>query len=307
MPAWRPNLLSLTMSSASSKSSNLIRKATGPNASSTLSLVSRSTSFEQGRLEHRAVALAAAEQGRALGHRLLDPAVEPLRLPSVDHRADEDVAVLGIAGDQRLGLRDQHVAEFVIDVVVDQDALDADAALAGLVEGAEDDPLERVVEVGVRVDDHRRIAAELEHHLLLAGLGLEVPADAGRAGEAQQLQPLVGGEQVGALAVRGQDREGALGQIGLGQHLAHDDRAERRAAGRLHHERAADRERRRDLVRGEVEREVERRDEAARPDRHALPDALIALGARARCRAAGPRRSSARSPRRRCGRCRSGG
>ena len=84
---------------------------------------------------------------------------------------------LRIAGDERLRLRDQHVAEFVVDVGVDEDALDADAALAGLVEGAEDDPLDRVVEVGVPVDDHRRVAAELEHHLLLAGLGLQVPAD----------------------------------------------------------------------------------------------------------------------------------
>ena len=84
---------------------------------------------------------------------------------------------LGSPATSVLVFADQHVAELVIDVGVDQDALDADAGLAGLVEGAEDDPLERVVEVGVLVDDHRRIAAELEHHLLLAGLGLEVPAD----------------------------------------------------------------------------------------------------------------------------------
>src|SRR3546814_1456410 len=36
----------------------------------------------------------------------------------------------------------------------------------------------------------------------------------------------------------------------------------------------------RDLVRGEIEREVERRDEAARPDRHAHPHPHIAFGAR---------------------------
>ena len=100
--------------------------------------------------------------------------------------------VVRIAGDQRLGLRHQPVAQLVVDVGVDEDALHADAALAGLVEGAEDDPLDRVVEVGVRVDDHRGVAAELEHDLLLAGLGLELPADAGRAGEAEQLEPLVG-------------------------------------------------------------------------------------------------------------------
>ena len=115
------------------------------------------------------------------------------------------------------------VAQLVVDVGVDEDALHADAALARLVEGAEDDALDRVVEVGVGVDDHRGVAAQLQHHLLLAGLGLQVPADAGRAGEAEQLQPLVGGEEVGAVALGGQDREGALGQVGLGQDLADDD------------------------------------------------------------------------------------
>ena len=83
----------------------------------------------------------------------------------------------GLPATRRLGLRHQPLPQLVVDVGVDDDALDADAALAGLVEGAEDDPLDRVVEVGVAVDDHRGIAAELEHHLLLAGLGLEVPAD----------------------------------------------------------------------------------------------------------------------------------
>jgi hypothetical protein len=49
------------------------------------------------------------------------------------------------------------------------------------------------------------------------------------------------------------------GRIGLGEHLADDQRAERRHRCGLHHERTADRDRRGDLVRGEVERKVERR------------------------------------------------
>jgi hypothetical protein len=55
----------------------------------------------------------------------------------------------------------------VVDIVVDQDALHADAGLARLVEGPEDDPVVRVVQIGVAVDDHRGVAAELQHHLLL--------------------------------------------------------------------------------------------------------------------------------------------
>ena len=100
MPACRPNLLSLTMSSASLKSRELDQEGDRAERLLDVELGRRIDILEQGRLEHRAVALAAAEQVRALLDRLLDPVVEPLRLLHVDHRADEDVAVLGVAGDQ---------------------------------------------------------------------------------------------------------------------------------------------------------------------------------------------------------------
>ena len=104
------------------------------------------------------------------------------------------------------------------------------------------EPLDGVVEVGVGVDDAGRVAAEFEDDFLLAGAGLQVPADRGRAGEAQQLEPFVGREQVGAFAVAGQNRKRPGGQIGLGENLADDDRPDRRAARRLQHERAAHRD-----------------------------------------------------------------
>jgi len=127
------------------------------------------------------------------------------------------------------------------------------------------------------VDDHCGIAAQFQHDFLLAGLGLQIPADPGRAGEGKQLQPLVNREQVGAIPTCGQNREGAFRQIGLCQYLAHDDRAQRRLAGRLHHERTADGNRRCDLVRREIEREVERGNEAAGADGNAFPHAHIAF------------------------------
>ena len=72
------------------------------------------------------------------------------------------------------------------------------------IERAEDHPFERVIQISILVDDHRGIAAEFEYDLLLARLGLQIPAHAGRAGKAQQLQPLVGGEQVGPVAAGGE-------------------------------------------------------------------------------------------------------
>ena len=237
--------------------------------------------FQQAGLEHIALAAATREQCRPGRDRVVDPALEPLGFLRRNHRADEGVALFGIARFERLHLGDEHVAETVVDFGVDDDALHMDAALPRLIIAAEDDASERMVEVGVLVDDHRGIAAEFEHDLFLARLCLEIPADARRAGEAEQFQPLVGGEEIGAVAACGQDAEGAFGQyVALGEHLAHDDRAQRRHRRGLHHEGAAHGDRRRDLVRRKVERKIERRDKAARADRHPLPHPHITLGAR---------------------------
>src|SRR3546814_17402514 len=97
---------------------------------------------------------------------LLDPAVQPRGFLFRDHRADEGLAILGIARDQRFRLFDQHIAEPVIDIGVDDDPLHPDARLAGLIESAEDDPRARMVQVGVLVAAHRRIAAGLDPALL---------------------------------------------------------------------------------------------------------------------------------------------
>jgi hypothetical protein len=166
-------------------------------------------------------------------------------------------------------------------VLVDQDPLHPDAALSRLVEGAEDDPLGSVREVGVAVHDHGGVAAQLEHHLLVAGLGLELPADRGRAREGEQLQALVGREAIRLLARHRQDREGAHRKLGLGEHLADDQRPHRRQARGLQDEGAAGGDRGRHLVRGEVEREVEGRYQGAGADRHALPHSGVIPGARA--------------------------
>src|SRR3546814_18786971 len=85
--------------------------------------------FEQRRFEHGPLALAADEQRRTVRYRLLNPAIEPRGFLLGDHRADEGLAILGIARDQRLRLFDQHVAEPVVDVGVDDDTLHPAARL----------------------------------------------------------------------------------------------------------------------------------------------------------------------------------
>src|SRR5690606_9700587 len=112
----------------------------------------------------------------------------------MDHRADERVALLGVARHQRLRSGDQHIAEAVVDVGMNDDALHADTALPRLVESAEKDAFNCIVEIGISIDNHCRIAAEFEYHLLLAATCLEIPANVGRSGEREQLEPVVDGE-----------------------------------------------------------------------------------------------------------------
>ena len=148
-----------------------------------------------------------------------------------------------------------------------------------MVESALDHAAHCVFQIGIVVDHDRGITAEFQRDLLLPRARLERPADLVRTGEAEQFEPFVGGEKIGTITAGGQNREGAFGQhIAFGENLADDQRAERGLARGLQHEGAADRDGWCDLVRGEIEREIEGRDEAARPHRHALPDRLIAGG-----------------------------
>jgi hypothetical protein len=128
-----------------------------------------------------------------------------------------------------------------------------------LIKCAKDHALDNEVQAValIGIDDARRVAAEFQHHLLLASARFQVPAHGRRAGERQQLEAFVGGEQIRAVAMRGQDRERADRQIGFRQHLADDQRSDRRTAGGLEHERTTRRDRRRDFMRRQIERKIE--------------------------------------------------
>ena len=95
--------------------------------------------LEERRVEEGALPLPAAEDAGAGVHGVLDPAVQTRRLLLRDHRPDVRLLLPRVSLHELARGRDQAVAEGVVDLFVDEDPLDADAALAGLVEGAEDD------------------------------------------------------------------------------------------------------------------------------------------------------------------------
>ena len=92
--------------------------------------------------------------------------------------------------------------------------------------------------------------------------------DAAGAGERDRLHPFVLDEHVADLGRRaGDDVQPSGGQARFLLELGEQQRRERRLACGLEHDCAARRKRRCELVRDEVEREVERRDRADDPDR----------------------------------------
>ena len=249
---------------------------------------------------------------------LLDPVEDAVAVALVDHRADLRAGVERVAGDERLDLRPQPGDEVVVGGVLHVHALHRDAALAG----------ERVAvgrDGGAPPSRGRRRRARSR--------GVELPSSSDtflRDARSRSFQPTAD-EPVKVISLT---RSSSTITSPISLELADDDvqppgrlagvleRLRSRSAesgvdaGRLEHDRAARGERRRDLVRDQVEREVERRDRADDPDRQPHHEAGVA-GARRdahpcrspRRRASGPRRPrrgrSARPGRPRPGRSRS--
>lgn len=76
------------------------------------------------------------------------------------------------------------------------------------------------------------------------------------------------------------NRERTFRQIGLGEHFADDQGTDRRTAGGFEHKGTTHGQRGRDLVSGEIQWKVERRNERARSDRDSLEHASITPCAR---------------------------
>ena len=159
-------------------------------------------------------------------------------------------------------------------------ALHRDAGLACVAEAAEDDPLQRVVDVCVLVHDHGGVAAELERHALASGARLQPPADRRAARECEQLDPVVLDERARVVGRARHDGEAASRPAGLVDQLGELERADRRLRRGSQHDRVSRGERGRDLVRHEIEGEVERRDAGDRAERHAahVRDAAVVPG-----------------------------
>ena len=124
--------------------------ATGPNVSVGDQPALRTDVVEHRRCQQRAVALAAEEQLRAVGDRVLDALLDRDRGALVDHRADVGRLVERIADAQRGGARRDPLGQLIGDRLHGDDPLDRRAALARVPERARDRQCRSLLEVGVR-------------------------------------------------------------------------------------------------------------------------------------------------------------
>ena len=216
------------------------------------------------------MALAAGDDAAALGLGVVDELLDLLHRLLVDQRALLG-AVLQARADLELDASGGELLdELLIDAGLHEEAVGADAGLAGVAVFGDDRAFDRAVDIGVVEDEERRVAAELHRHLLhRRGAFLDQQlADLGRAGEGQLLHQRVGADLVADLAGRaGHDVDHALREAGLlGQH-APGERRIGRLRGRLHDRRAARRQRRAELAGQHGGREIPRRDRRDHADR----------------------------------------
>src|SRR5207237_8116074 len=125
--------------------------------------------------------------------------------------------------------------QLLVDRLRDEEPRPGAADMALVEVDPVDDPLDRLVERRVVEDDVRSLPAELERELLArtGELALDRLADLGRAGEGNLVDPRVLADlRAGAAGAR-DDVHDPGRELGLAQHVAAEERAERRRLGRL--------------------------------------------------------------------------
>jgi hypothetical protein len=241
--------------------------------------------------DRRAVPPAAgALLGQAMGdhgprgRRLLGVAGHALLRGALDDRPDLGAERVGRADLQDVDGARQALEQLVGDRLVDQDAGGCRALLARVVEGRADDGGDRVVEVGVAVDDHAVLAAHLDDgalELLLAGDDVargadDLQADRPRAGERDRRHAWVAHQRGAGLAVALQQPDRLGRDAGVAQRLDEHEAAQRRLLGGLEDHRVAGRQRRGDHAGRDRDREVPRRDDRGHAARRVVQAVALA-------------------------------
>jgi hypothetical protein len=188
-PEARPYGVELASSTASSSESKGCTVRTGPKTSSWTTRESFDRpAMTVGLVVVAAVqvqALTAADDAAALLAGQFDVLLDLLQVPLPRHRADDGLGLPGVADRYAGDGVGEDADHGVVERARDEQAWAAHAELAGVEDEGLDDRADGLLDVGVREDDVRRVAAELHGDRLqaLAGDARRVPADRGRPGE----------------------------------------------------------------------------------------------------------------------------
>ena len=178
----------------------------------------------------------------------------------------------GIADPNALGFYRQLLDEFLIDRSLNQVPGGTDAGLSGSDEGAERGIVHRLVNVEIIEYHYGRLATEFECLMgkVARGGSAREPTRFRSASQHQLVDPGVTSQRLaGGSAKAGNDIEDTWRQACLVEYLPHPYRRKRRIFRRLHHCRAARRERRREIARGDQKGMIEGRYICDDPDRAA--------------------------------------
>ena len=112
---------------------------------------------------------------------------------------------------------------------MDENSLNADAALPGITKCPGDDPPRRIREVRFRLDDDGGVVSQFQHHGFLAGVRFHFETYLRRAGEGEELDAVIGDERFGDVAVAGEDAPATFREGAFHENLAEEEGGERRA------------------------------------------------------------------------------
>ena len=147
---------------------------------------------EDRRLDDVVSAAASAQEAGSGAHRFVNPGGGTDGVTFANEWANVGGLIHRITGLQLLDGFDQQVGEFSIDGLFDQNALHGYAGLASIGEAAYDAAFGSIGDISVAVDQDGGIASEFENDFLFPSATLDVPSYGDAAGEADELDALVG-------------------------------------------------------------------------------------------------------------------
>ena len=223
------------------------------------------------------VELTATRHRSAIGHGLGDPARNAISLGLRDQRGDIGGVVHRVTDDESAHAGDELLDECIGDRTVHENALSGDARLTRVREPGNLDLGRGGLPVAIGFDHDGCVITELQAHPLARGTCANSPSHLRGTGESNECDTGVIDKCIAhGSAAAGDHLQVTVRETGFFEKLRQQDRRERCLRGGLEHDRAASRDSRAQLVRDEVEREVEGSDCADHAHRNSHDEADLA-------------------------------